>query len=149
MVTTHSPLLLGEVPARCVRFLEFIGWQGEREIPSEAYGMDANRILQEFMDAPVRNRQVDDELKALFELIDQEHFDEARTAIADLERKLGSDDTRADPRQLVNSLSGRCRINADHPRKGTEPSHPDATPEATACRLRQLHRQERLAAGFW
>jgi predicted ATP-dependent endonuclease of OLD family len=107
VVTTHSPLVLGEVPARCVRFLEFVDGKVGVTVPTEAYGMDANRILQEFMGAPVRNRQVDGELKALFELIDQERFDEARSAIAALERNLGEDEpelTRAS--SLIRFLEG-------------------------------------------
>lgn len=107
VVTTHSPLVLGEVPARCVRFLEFVDGRVTVTVPTEAYGMDANRILQEFMGAPVRNREVDGELKALFELIDLDRFDEARTAIADLECKLGEDEpelTRAS--SLIRFLEG-------------------------------------------
>jgi hypothetical protein len=107
VVTTHSPLALGEVPARCVRFLEFIDGKVQVTVPTEAYGMDANRILQEFMGAPVRNRQVDGELKALFELIDQERFDDARAAIGGLEAKLGEDEpelTRAS--SLIRFLEG-------------------------------------------
>jgi energy-coupling factor transporter ATP-binding protein EcfA2 len=107
VVTTHSPLVLGEVPARCVRFLEFVNGRVSVTVPTEAYGMDANRILQEFMGAPVRNRQVDGELKTLFELIDQELFDEARSAIAALAIKLGDDEpelTRAS--SLIRFLQG-------------------------------------------
>jgi len=107
VVTTHSPLVLGEVPARCVRFLKYADGKVGVTVPTEAYGMDANRILQEFMGAPVRNRQVDDELRALFELIDQERFDEARAAIAALEQKLGEDEpelTRAS--SLIRFLEG-------------------------------------------
>ncbi len=107
VATTHSPLVLGEVQARCVRFLEFVDDKVCVTVPYEAYGMDANRILQEFMGAPVRNRQVDAELKILFELIDQERFDEARTAIVALESKLGEDEpelTRAS--SLIRFLKG-------------------------------------------
>lgn len=107
VVTTHSPLVLGEVPACCVRFLEFVDGKVRVTVPTEAYGMDANRILQEFMGAPVRNRQVDEKLKNLFELIDQERFDDARTAIATLEQKLGEDEpelTRAS--SLIRFLEG-------------------------------------------
>lgn len=107
VVTTHSPLALGEVPARCVRFLEFVDGKVGVTVPTEAYGMDANRILQEFMGAPVRNRQVDGELKVLFELIDREQFDEARAAILALESKLGEDEpelTRAS--SLIRFLEG-------------------------------------------
>lgn len=107
VVTTHSPLVLGEVPARCVRFLEFGNGKVGVAMPAEAYGMDANRILQEFMGTPVRNRQVEGQLKTLFELIDKERFDAARAAITDLERKLGEDEpelTRAS--SLIRFLEG-------------------------------------------
>lgn len=107
VVTTHSPLVLGEVPARCVRFLEFVDGKVSVTVPTEAYGMDANRILQEFMGAPVRNRQVEDELRVLFELIDLERFDEARNKIQNLEQKLGEDEpelTRAS--SLIHFLEG-------------------------------------------
>lgn len=107
VVTTHSPLVLGEVPARCVRFLEFVNGKVSVTMPTEAYGMDANRILQEFMGAPVRNQQVDVELKNVFKLIDQERFDDARAAITALEGKLGEDEpelTRAS--SLICFLEG-------------------------------------------
>lgn len=107
VVTTHSPLVLGEVPARCVRFLEFVDGKACVTVPAEAYGMDANRILQELMGAPVRNQQIEGELQALFELIDQERFDEARAAILTLERRLGEDEpelTRAS--SLICFLEG-------------------------------------------
>lgn len=108
VVTTHSPLVLGEVPARCVRFLEIDeGGKVVKTVPSEAYGMDANRILQEFMGARVRNRKVDDDLRALFRLIDDDRLGEARTAIAQLEITLGHDEpelTRAS--SLIRFLEG-------------------------------------------
>jgi predicted ATP-binding protein involved in virulence len=89
VVTTHSPLVLGEVHARCVRFLEFVDGKVSVIVPSEAYGMDANRMLQENMGAQVRNRQVNAALNKLFDLIDQESFDDARSAISALEKMLG------------------------------------------------------------
>lgn len=107
VVTTHSPLVLGEVPARCVRFLEFVNGKVSVTVPTEALGMDANRILQELMGAPVRNRQIEDELQVLFELIDQEHFDKAREAILALERNLGEDEPElARASSLIHFLEG-------------------------------------------
>src|SRR5690606_16645134 len=35
VVTTHSPLVLGEVPARCVRFLEFVDGKVGVTVPTE------------------------------------------------------------------------------------------------------------------
>lgn len=107
VVTTHSPQVIGEVEASCVRFLEYLDDKVSVTIPTEAYGIDSNRILQELMGAPVRNRLIGFELKTLFELIDQERFDEARSAIVALERRLGEDEpelTRAS--SLIHFLEG-------------------------------------------
>lgn len=107
VVTTHSPLVLGEMPARCIRFLEFCDGKVCVTVPAEAYGLDANRILQELMEAPVRSREVEGELKRLFELIDQEQFNDARAVIAQLEQILGRGEpelTRAS--SLIRFLEG-------------------------------------------
>jgi predicted ATP-binding protein involved in virulence len=107
VVTTHSPLVLGEVEARCVRFLEFQDGKVVATTPTEAYGMDANRVLQELMGAPVRNKQMETELRALFELIDAEDFAQAREKIAALEQQLGEHEpelTRA--QSLITFLEG-------------------------------------------
>lgn len=107
VVTTHSPLVLGEVEARCVRFLEYRDGKIIVNTPVEAYGMDANRILQELMDAPIRAVRIEGELKRLFQLIDNENFDEARNKISLLEKQLGKMEpelTRA--KSLITFLEG-------------------------------------------
>lgn len=107
VVSTHSPQVLGEVEAGCVRLLECRDGKVGYIIPDEAYGIDSNRILQEFMHVPVRNQQVADDLKKLFELIDQEDFEQARAAIIALESKLGRDEpelTRAS--SLIHFMEG-------------------------------------------
>ncbi|PAT33828.1 AAA family ATPase [Vandammella animalimorsus] len=108
VVTTHSPLVLGEVEARCIRFLA-IQEDGKIGVttPTEAFGLDANRILQEHMGARIRNQKMDEELKNLFRLIDDENFDEARKAIKKLEDSLGGNEpelTRAS--SLIHFLEG-------------------------------------------
>jgi predicted ATP-binding protein involved in virulence len=107
VITTHSPLVLGEALARCVRFLEFQGGKVIATIPAEAYGMDANRILQELMGAPIRNKTIDAKLRVLFELIDKEDLDQARSKISELEKHLGESEpelTRAS--SLITFLEG-------------------------------------------
>ena len=95
------------------------GWQGVIvTTPTEAYGIDANRILQDFMGAPVRNKQIDAELKVLFELIDSELFDEARAKIIELQIPLGEDEpelTRAS--SLIPTFSGAIIMRTIQKRK--------------------------------
>lgn len=89
IVTTHSPMVLGESQSHSVRFLEYIDGQVQATTPSEAYGMDANRILQELMESPIRSRKIEGMLQELFEVIDDEDFDEARSLMETLEEILG------------------------------------------------------------
>ena len=108
VVTTHSPIVLGEAEARCVRFLEYDeNGRVTVTIPHEAYGMDANRVLQELMGAPARNKVIEGELHALFRAIDSEDFGNARAMIKQLAEKLGDHDpelTRA--KSLIHFLEG-------------------------------------------
>ena len=89
IVSTHSPMVLGEAEARCIRFLEWENSKVVATVPQEAFGMDANRILLELMEAPARNRQMENELNTLFELIDDEKFEAAREAMESLRGQLG------------------------------------------------------------
>lgn len=110
IVTTHSPLVLGEVEARCIRFLERDGTgKITCTVPDKAYGLDANRVLEELMGARVRNREIDDQLARLFEKIDDEDFDAARLDMNALRQKLGQNDpelTRAS--SLIKFLEGEA-----------------------------------------
>jgi predicted ATP-binding protein involved in virulence len=107
VVTTHSPLVLGEVEARCIRFLEWENGKVVATVPQEALGLDANRILLELMESPIRNRKIEEQLNKLFDFIDDERFDEARTAMEALRANLGERDpelTRAS--SLLKFLEG-------------------------------------------
>lgn len=110
IVTTHSALVLGEIPSDCVRFLEPNEETGRIEayIPLESFGLDANRVLDELMGASERNKQVLKELTDLFRLIDDEKFDQARDAMEPLEKILGENEpelTRASA--LIKFLEGK------------------------------------------
>jgi predicted ATP-binding protein involved in virulence len=107
--TSHSPLIIGEVAADRIRIL------GEDEetssqhpiVPATAYGLDANRILEELMGSIERNPDVNVHLQQLFQLIDDEDFAQAHQAIATLAHQLGDSEpelTRA--RALIKFLAG-------------------------------------------
>jgi predicted ATP-binding protein involved in virulence len=107
--TSHSPLIIGEVESSCIRVLESDEETSNNfaTMPSESYGLDANRVLDELMGASDRNQEIADKLHALFRLIDDEDFDRARQAIIKLTEKLGESEpelTRA--RSLIKFLEG-------------------------------------------
>jgi predicted ATP-binding protein involved in virulence len=100
IVTTHSPQIIGEVPAECIRFLtrdengKVIQWT-----PPQALGLDSNRVLEELMGVPSRNAVTDAQLQELFRTVDAEDFVAARAMIAKIQKTLGNEDpeiTRAE-----------------------------------------------------
>jgi predicted ATP-binding protein involved in virulence len=107
--TSHSPLVIGEVEAQRIRFVEYDKETGESIsiTPSESYGLDANRVLDELMGASDRNKEISDSLHELFQLIDADDFDGARRAMIPIIEKVGESEpeiTRA--RSLINFLEG-------------------------------------------
>ena len=107
--TSHSPIVIGEVEAKRIRVLEHDEETTSTiaTIPSESYGLDANRVLHELMRVSERNKEVAHKLHALFKLIDDEDFDAAHQSIINLTEKLGPSEpeiTRA--RTLIKFLEG-------------------------------------------
>lgn len=89
IVTTHSPIVLSEVDASSIRYLEMEDNKVVQFRPTVARGMDTNRMLQELMDAPIRNSDVARQLSELFELIENDEFDKAHEVIDQLLITLG------------------------------------------------------------
>ena len=92
IVTTHSPLVLSDMPARCVRYLAFDGSRVACFKPEAAMGLDVNGILEKVMYVPVRNQRYAKFLRHLALQIDEENFSKANRRIARLKKALGEDD---------------------------------------------------------
>lgn len=105
--TTHSPVILSEVEAKCIRFLEKEEESIEIFTPSDAFGLDVNRILNELMGVLERNQEINTQIHQMFQLIDDEEFDLARQKMIPLIEKIGENDpniTRA--KSLIQFLEG-------------------------------------------
>lgn len=87
IASTHSPQLIGEVPAERITIID----NGEIYRPSRSFGLDSSRVLEEIMDTPERNEGTEKKLEKLGKLISYERFDEARGLIKLLELELGED----------------------------------------------------------
>jgi predicted ATP-binding protein involved in virulence len=83
--TTHSPQVIGEAKPEEIIVLTP---QGQRR-PSGGYGRDSNWILECVMDAEGRDPEIALRLKEMFNLIEDEKFDEARLAIKALRQDIG------------------------------------------------------------
>ena len=95
---THSPQVLSEIEPAHVRLLKRQGHRLTASIPEDSYGLDANRILEELLDAPDRPPEIKDHLRRLFLLIDQGDLPAAKTLVAALQGRIHADPdlTKAD-----------------------------------------------------
>jgi predicted ATP-binding protein involved in virulence len=84
--TTHSPQVIGEArPEEIV----LLSKDGQQKRPSGSYGRDSNWILECVMEAEGRDPAIAARLKSLFELIEDDKFDQARSAIKALRHDIG------------------------------------------------------------
>lgn len=93
VITTHSPQVIGEVQARCVRLLSIKGGRVISEVPGMAYGADSNWILNVLMGADEMNEDVEKELEHIASLISERKLKDARAKIDDLRSRVGNTET--------------------------------------------------------
>jgi len=98
---THSPHVLSELPPEQVRLLKRKGPLTTATMPEDSYGLDANRILEELMEAPERPPEVKAELQRLFVMGDQGDFAAARNVIGSLERRIHADPALTKAEMLI------------------------------------------------
>lgn len=86
IATTHSPLIVGEVPPENIILLE----DGHPPFrPDQSLGMDTDWILKYLMGATTRNYETENALKHIANLIETEDYDEALDAIDTLRNEIG------------------------------------------------------------
>lgn len=89
IATTHSPIVAGSVPSRCLRVLRDFAL-----VPVDhTEGRNANDLLEEVFGVPSRRQEVQDRLDALGDLIDDGAFGTAETELGELTAMLGPNDT--------------------------------------------------------
>jgi predicted ATP-binding protein involved in virulence len=89
IVTTHSPQIVASVSRAQVRLLD-----NNRLVAEEPHveGRDSNAILEDVFGVPSRPETVQEEIDALYRLIEDENFAAARERLAALQKRLGPDD---------------------------------------------------------
>lgn len=90
VITTHSPQVIGEVQARCVRLLSIRDGRVISETPGMAYGADSNWILSVLMGADEMNEEVEKTLDEIASLISKRDLNEARQRVDDLRGEVGN-----------------------------------------------------------
>ena len=107
IVTSHSPLVLGEVEGKSIRFLyrddgKVLSWT-----PEHALGLDTNRVLEDLMGVDSRDPATTAKLHELAQAIDREQFEQARGIIAELQTQIGDDADLVRSRALMAFLEGK------------------------------------------
>lgn len=91
IATTHSPLIIGEVKPQAITIIDK-DLINETYKPTVAFGLDSQRILEELLDAPIRNLGIEAKLNEISSLVDEEKYEEAKTKIEILKETLGNND---------------------------------------------------------
>jgi predicted ATP-binding protein involved in virulence len=107
IVTSHSPLVLGEVEGSSIRFLFRDGGKVQSWTPEHARGFDTNRVLEDLMGVESRDPETTAKLHHLARAIDQEQFEQARGMIAELQKQIGEDADLVRSRALMAFLEGK------------------------------------------
>jgi len=100
IATTHSPQIIGEVKAEAISIID----RDKAEVvykPEISFGADAQRILEELLDVPIRNEGINEVFEELNKAVDAEKFEHSKEIIEALKKYLGE----ADPELLrINSM---------------------------------------------
>jgi len=91
IATTHSPQIIGEVKPEAITIIDR-NIESEVYKPNVAFGLDSQRILEELLDAPTRNIEIQDEINKVNNDVDVEKYKEAKAKIAELRQTLGEND---------------------------------------------------------
>ena len=88
IATTHSPQVVGELAHDRIHIMD----DGRVYSPTHSFGVDSNRVLEEIMDAPPRNREVEAMRARISREIGKERYEQARQTLAELVDRLGEND---------------------------------------------------------
>jgi len=92
IVSTHSPHVLTHVQPKNIFLLNQTSNNITVEHPSESYGKNVDRILEDLMElSTTRPDVVSEGLHQIFTLIDDKQLEEARTALAKMRTAIGND----------------------------------------------------------
>ena len=113
IVTTHSPQIVASVSRAQIRLLDH-----NRLVAEEPHveGRDSNAILEDVFGVPSRPEEVEDEIKALYRLIEDEDFATARKQLAVLQERLGPDDEAM--------IRARWILDTEEAQSGPQPPSP-------------------------
>lgn len=95
ILSTHSPQVLGEVDPNQIRQLSLTSNTISFSIPQQSFGLTSNQIIDEVMNAsstPLsRNQEIAQRVQEVFDLIEDDAFEQAKVKIQALRERLNGD----------------------------------------------------------
>ena len=92
IISTHSPHVITHVPPESLFLLEQKDSGIVAKKPSESYGKNVDRVLEDLMGLETtRPNEVDSDLSRIFKTIDAGKLEDARSQITNLRQKIGAD----------------------------------------------------------
>lgn len=108
VLTTHSPIVISESPDLLCYALN----DGELHKVNNLYGMDVNQVLLQDMDAAIRNADIQEVFDNLRDNLQEGQLAEAKALLADLEKKISTDNLElSKARLLIKRLEAQRALN--------------------------------------
>ena len=91
VISTHAPMVMSSVKTNDENEVLHLEYRDGMYMatPINTYGLDASTILEMYMGKNTRVAEVEERLKALFDLIDNDHYSEAKAKLKELTRDFG------------------------------------------------------------
>ena len=91
LLSTHSPQILSHLDRNSIWLLERSRADVIPKRPEDAYGQEANRILEDLMKVPARPQEIQKKLDDLFLAISEGKLKKAKQLLSDVQDRIGTD----------------------------------------------------------
>ncbi|MGY2167082.1 AAA family ATPase [Pseudomonas gingeri] len=86
IITTHSPQILGELPATAIMLLQDGRYLG---CPERSLGLRSGEVLEELMGGRAQNQEVSTQLRRIYRSVDNDELQDAQIKLDDLRKTVG------------------------------------------------------------
>ena len=100
-ITTHSPQVLSHVKPDNIFLLRNENNELSWTKPTESYGKNTDRILEDILGVDARPKKEKDALRLIYELIQKDEIETAKKNIDELESLIGEDSELVKARVLI------------------------------------------------
>ncbi|SAM31430.1 AAA family ATPase [Pseudomonas sp. 1 R 17] len=101
IITTHSPQILGELPAESVMLLKDGQYLGH---PERSLGLRSGEVIEELMGGLAQNHNVSQQLRTIYRDLDDDNLESAQAKLAKLREQVGKIPDVLEAQASIDSL---------------------------------------------